>query len=593
MSDLSDSTFGKYRLIAELGHGGMADVFLAVARGPEGLGFSKLLVIKRLRANLAEDPDFISMLIDEARVAARLNHPNCIQTYEIGEIGNDYFISMEFLDGQPLHRLTSRARKKNGGFSMPLQLSIMCDVLTGLHHAHELCDYDGSPLGVVHRDVTPHNVFVTYDGQVKVVDFGIAKAAGRSSETRQGIIKGKVAYMAPEQAAGLSVDRRADVFSVGIMLWEAVVGERIWSGLDELTMMNRLISQQVPSSVKAVNPELPDEIDRIIQKALAANVEDRYATAEALSMDIEAFLQTMGRRPSTKELGAFTAQLFEDKKREARQIIEDQLAELKQSATLEVRKIEQPTDSSNNLTPSASITFSDAESSDPIEATVIKNPPTFAPDPMSTPDPLPILPLAPTLSTLRSLQDDADRASSVGSPPKRPRKAKGKTRGKAKAPPVAEPFAFAKRRPVAVAAVAVGVCLVTLGLMSRMTGPTPAATSTGSAPAVIVTSPTFIPPSPEIAVRLKATPSTAAITVDGKPVANPYMGRLPRDSAHHKIVVIAPGFRQDSRDVTYDTDVDWEATLQRERPGIVASVVPPPETPPPPNAPHVNKPVAR
>src|SRR5215470_12051463 len=164
---MADSAFGKYRLIAELGHGGMADVYLAVARGPAG--FSKLVVIKRLRANLVDEPEFVSMLVDEARLAGRLNHPNVVQTNEVAQVGDQYFIAMEYLDGQPFHRILHRSEKLQP-FPFALHLRVLADVLAGLHHAHELKDYDGSPLGVVHRDTTPQNVFVTYDGQVKVVD---------------------------------------------------------------------------------------------------------------------------------------------------------------------------------------------------------------------------------------------------------------------------------------------------------------------------------------------------------------------------------------------------------------------------------------
>ena len=207
----------------------MADVFLAVQSGPTGSGFQKLMVVKRLRQNLADEPEFVAMLVDEARIAARLNHPNVVQTNEVGELNGQYFIAMEYLDGQPLHRIQHRnaQRQKDGAtapFSKDLQYVVLLDVLAGLHHAHELLDYDGTPLQIVHRDMTPHNIFVTYEGQVKVVDFGIARAVGRSAETRQGIIKGKVRYMAPEQAIGHNVDRRADVFAIGIILWEVASG---------------------------------------------------------------------------------------------------------------------------------------------------------------------------------------------------------------------------------------------------------------------------------------------------------------------------------------------------------------------------------
>jgi len=216
----SANVLGKYRLIAELGHGGMAEVFLAVAQGPAG--FNKLTVIKQIRPQLADDPEFLSMFLDEARLAARLNHPQIVQTNEVGHEANRYFIAMEYLEGQPLNRVVNRVGRER--FPLAMHIGLLADTLAGLHYAHDLTDYDGTPLEVVHRDVTPHNIFITYEGQVKVVDFGIAKAMNSSSETKTGVLKGKVAYMAPEQARGEKVDRRADVFSVGVMLWEAAVG---------------------------------------------------------------------------------------------------------------------------------------------------------------------------------------------------------------------------------------------------------------------------------------------------------------------------------------------------------------------------------
>ena len=182
------ATLGKYQLIGELGHGGMAKVYLALAAGPAG--FNKLVVIKQILTELGEDSDFLAMFLDEARLAARLNHPNVVQTNEVGEDNGRYFLCMEYLEGQPLNRVLTRlVTKATLGSRLPLAqlLRILSDALSGLHYAHELCDFDGSPLSVVHRDMSPHNIFVTYSGQVKLVDFGIAKAQSSSVETRAGI----------------------------------------------------------------------------------------------------------------------------------------------------------------------------------------------------------------------------------------------------------------------------------------------------------------------------------------------------------------------------------------------------------------------
>src|SRR6478609_2122263 len=205
---------GRYRLIAEIGRGGMAEVYLALLEGD--LGFNKLLVLKRIRPELAEDPEMMAMFLDEARLSARLHHANVVETHEVAQEDGHTFMVMEYLEGQSLHRILHRLRR-HGGLPKAMHFQILADMLAGLHHAHELSDWDETPLGVVHRDVTPQNVFVTYDGRVKVVDFGIAKVRGASSETRAGVVKGKVAYMAPEQARGEPVDRRTDIFAAGVM----------------------------------------------------------------------------------------------------------------------------------------------------------------------------------------------------------------------------------------------------------------------------------------------------------------------------------------------------------------------------------------
>jgi serine/threonine-protein kinase len=208
--------------------------------------------------------------------------------------------------------------------------SILCEVLGGLHHAHELNDFDGTPLHVVHRDVSPHNVFVTYDGQVKVVDFGIAKAAGRVQETADGVMKGKIAYMAPEQAMGeLDIDRRADVFSVGVMLWEAVTGTRLWKGKESLDIQHALARGDIVTSPRSVAPTIPEELDRICQKALAPDRVNRYASAVDFHNELEAYLRSCGQLIGAREVGKLVAGLFVDKRNETKRLIEERLTELK------------------------------------------------------------------------------------------------------------------------------------------------------------------------------------------------------------------------------------------------------------------------
>ena len=310
---------GKYRLLAELGQGGMAKVYLALAQGPAG--FNKLVVLKEIHGELAEDPDLITMFLDEARLAARLNHPNIVQTNEIGQDNGHYFIAMEYLEGQTYNRIFNRLK---GKLSLGMQLRAVAEALHGLHYAHELRDFDGSPLHVVHRDVSPHNIFVTYNGQVKVVDFGIAKALNSSTETRPGILKGKAAYMAPEQARGSKVDRRADLFAVGVMLWEIAAGHRMHRGEQQLTILQKLITGEIPRAAQA-SPDVHPRLAAIIDRALAERPDDRFSSAADLARELESMADELGDKAGVRELGALISAHFANDRQKVAAIVEEQL----------------------------------------------------------------------------------------------------------------------------------------------------------------------------------------------------------------------------------------------------------------------------
>ena len=311
---------GKFRDVVELGKGGMGDVFLTVASGP--VGFNKLLVVKRLRESLESDPDFLQMFLNEARLAARLNHPNIVHTYEVGFDGSRHYIAMEYLQGQSLNRIIRRAGA-NGALSLEMQLCVLADALAGLHYAHELTDYDGTPLAIVHRDVSPANIFVLYDGQVKLVDFGIAKTAN-SGETKAGVFKGKIQYVSPEQYIGGDIDRRADIYSAGVVLWEAVTGRRMWQDVRDVTVMHRVGTGDIPRPT-SVEPQVPAHLEAMCMKALALRKEDRYPTAAAFQADVEDFLRELGSRVSARDVGALASATFADDRAQIKSLVDDQL----------------------------------------------------------------------------------------------------------------------------------------------------------------------------------------------------------------------------------------------------------------------------
>ncbi len=301
------TAFGKYQLFASLGRGGMADVFLAVARGQ--MGFNKLAVIKRLRQALAEESAFRTMFLDEARLAARLSHPNIVHTYEVGEQGGVYFIAMEYLEGQSLNKVLKEALRRKEVIEPEVGARIIADALGGLAYAHALGDYDGRPLGIIHRDVSPHNIFVTYDGHTKLVDFGIAKAALSSTETEVGVLKGKVAYMSPEQAMGGRIDQRADLFAMGIVLWELIARQRLMTGESAANTLHKLMNEPIPRLSRAV-PGIDPALEAIVMRSLEKDPHYRFQSAGEMRDALDDWLRSRPRQTrqedvSRKMLGLF------------------------------------------------------------------------------------------------------------------------------------------------------------------------------------------------------------------------------------------------------------------------------------------------
>jgi len=308
----------EYTLVARLGQGGMAEIYLAVHHGLSG--FRKLVVVKRLLPHMADRPEVVEMFLDEARLAARLSHPNVVATTKIGTSGGHYFLAMDFIDGLPLNRVLVRAQDHSRRLAPEVVAKIISDALAGLHYAHDATDFDGTALGVVHRDVSPHNLMVGYDGITKVLDFGIAKASLQEHATRTGLIKGKFAYIAPEQATGDDLDRRADVWSVGVVLWEALAGRRLFKAKTDVGTLQETLTKPIPSLLE-LHQDIPRELAEICDRALQRDADDRYPSALAMKQAIDEWLASRSYRGSHEEVGRVVGELFDGEHREQRRLL--------------------------------------------------------------------------------------------------------------------------------------------------------------------------------------------------------------------------------------------------------------------------------
>jgi serine/threonine-protein kinase len=509
-------------MFASLGRGGMADVLLGAAQGPKG--FNKLVVVKRLRALLAEDPAMVNMFLDEARLAARLSHPNVINTYEIGEEQGIYFIVMEYLDGRPLHEIIDALKQLDRRLPPQVWAKIVAEALAGLHHAHELCDYDGTPLGVVHRDVSPQNIIVTFDGRVKLVDFGIAKAAVNITRTESGIVKGKLAYMAPEQAqpTEADLDRRADIFAMGIVLWECLTMRRLITGTPAAAA-NKIVDMEfkAPSLLAG---DVPKALDAIALRALERDPAKRYQTAEEMRDALEGYIQSTGRYVREDEIGRPIAQMFEEQREDVREQIRHHMANLGSARDLLVSGTVGPDD----MTQSGPISGSPAAD--------IKS--------------LPKIEITDSARSVRAVNRNALWAR--------------------------EARATWGVRALVAAGTAVLVVsgFVVVRERERSASADADASLAPAGSAMIARAP--------VRVALKGVPAEATITLDDAPLANPFTGVFARDALEHRVRVACPGFTTESRLVHFDTEeVSLEVALQRVQEADAAAAVAPTVKPTP------------
>ena len=479
---------GSYRVIAKLGSGGMASVYLGMQSGMAK--FKKLVVLKLLHAKHTENTEFLEMFLNEARLAARLNHPNVVNTYEVGEDEGRHFIAMEYLEGQPYSGIIKKVGR--GNLEIEHTLKVLIDALGALHYAHELRDFDGTPLGVVHRDVSPQNIFVTYDGIVKLVDFGVAKAACSDSETRAGVIKGKIAYLAPEQAGTGPADRRADIFSVGVLLWEALAGKRFSSGtIDVATIHNRVTGAE--PRIRDIFPDTPTDLAEICDRAIALHPDDRYATALEMKTALESVLETRRERCKARSLAVLVTEIFSDERSSIKTVIEEHAR--------------------------------CAESEPPLNASGAQPIPVLNPHNGSS----------EISDSVRSVSTSTG-AASVGSFDARP------PRGS-----VAPWLAI-------VAIVGIAGATVAYVVGNKEDAPRVAAPSSAATPPPAPPN-TADKDDAKVELIILASPPEAIITLDGSQVAgNPFRAKVERGTEMHKIRVTADGYEEQEKVVVFDQD---------------------------------------
>lgn len=531
---------GKYRRIVELGRGGMATVYLAAMRGPQS--FTKLVVVKELKPELAVEPDFRTMFLDEARLAARLNHPNIVQTYEVGEEEDGaYVIVMEYLEGQPLNRVRNQVARGEQLFAA--QLQIVSDVLSGLEYAHEALDFDGTALRIVHRDISPHNIFITYSGEVKIVDFGIAKASDSSNSTSTGTLKGKLAYMPPEQATGERVDGRADVFSVGVVLWEAVVQRRLWQGLQDVAILSRLMTGEIPKPGE-FKDNIPAELEAIVMRALAPVPAHRYPNAATFRRELDKYRMSLPVTIDRRQLGQLMSDAFLSERQEIKRTIEEQLKISKVTTTGEYKPIKMivpdvPSGPVHFVPPSSNPTSSQySNSSHPTSTgSQIFHAPSTGPFPVDH------------TTTGFGAAALPPRSSNEGAP-----------------------WHAGKRATVGVVVLvgllglAVFASLIGLVAVIRLTPrPGPAVVvATGSATVPATANPSIeIPDTRQVRLAIHPTPPNATVTLDGQTVLNGNDPVIrPTDNVPHRIHVEARGYLAKDSVVYFDVDHSIDIALE-------------------------------
>lgn len=412
---LSYEAFGKYILLEKLAVGGMAEIYLA--RNSGSAGVSKFVAIKRILPQFTEQTEFIDMFKDEAKIAVNLSHANVVSIYEFGMEKDAFFLAMDYIEGRNLRQILNKMKKSSQSFSIEQVLYIIKEVAAGLDHAHRCIDANtGKPLNIIHRDMSPQNVMVSFEGEVKIVDFGIAKAETQLETTRAGTLKGKFGYMSPEQAEGQPVDLRTDVFALGIVLWELLANDRLFVANNEVNTLRKIKDCQVPS-LRKINPNIPPELERIVGKALAKDRNLRYQTSAAFHRDLSRFLNRQYPDFSPQDFSVFVKTLFAGEILESRKkMIEYAQIDINRdvgrgvaSATLSDRTVVTSTDRETGDASSSNITFGNPDH-EPAKASAA----TKAPTPPLTPPARPLGAATPPKAPRESWQQPPEQMKKMG-----------------------------------------------------------------------------------------------------------------------------------------------------------------------------------
>jgi serine/threonine protein kinase len=309
--------FGKYLLLEKVAAGGMAEIYLAKSAAANGL--NKFVAIKRILPQFSNNEDFVSMFKEEAKVCINLNHSNVVSIFDFGIENGQFFLVMDFVEGRNLRQIINELKRSNKSFSIDQALYLAKEAAAGLDHAHRCVDStSGKPLNITHRDMSPQNIMVSFEGEIKVIDFGIAKAETEAEDTKAGTLKGKFSYMSPEQAEGQPIDPRTDVFALGIVVWELLANDRLFTGSNEAAILRKVRDCQIPP-IRKINPTVPQELERIVMKSLAKDRNIRYQTAANFHRDLNRFLNTQYPDFSPQDFSAFVKDAFKSSYQEARE----------------------------------------------------------------------------------------------------------------------------------------------------------------------------------------------------------------------------------------------------------------------------------